>query len=62
MTTRRGCQYSIQSDGGGLRRRGDLSKGKIKAKISSGTESTKGSTISERQVPDIPRILNQNRT
>ncbi|MBW0550599.1 hypothetical protein O181_090314, partial [Austropuccinia psidii MF-1] len=47
-------KYSIQSDGGGLKSRFDLSKGKIKGKIPSGTESTQGSTIFKRQVPDMP--------
>ncbi|MBW0535069.1 hypothetical protein O181_074784 [Austropuccinia psidii MF-1] len=56
MTTRRGSQYSIQSDGGGLRGRIKPSKGKIKGKLSSGTESTQGSALSQRQVPEIPMI------
>ncbi|MBW0505551.1 hypothetical protein O181_045266 [Austropuccinia psidii MF-1] len=56
MTTRRRSQYSIQSDGGVLRSRVDLSKGKRKRKIPSGTESTQGSAISKRQVPDMPMI------
>ncbi|MBW0525972.1 hypothetical protein O181_065687 [Austropuccinia psidii MF-1] len=56
MTTRRGAQYSIQSEGGGLRSRVDPSKGKRKRKISSGTESTQGTAISKRQVPDMPMI------
>ncbi|MBW0565731.1 hypothetical protein O181_105446 [Austropuccinia psidii MF-1] len=56
MTTRRGSQYSIQSDGGGLRSIFDPLKGKRKGKIPSGTESTQGSDISKRQVPDIPII------
>ncbi|MBW0515036.1 hypothetical protein O181_054751 [Austropuccinia psidii MF-1] len=54
MTTRRGSQYSIRSDGIGLRSRFDTSKGKRKGKILSGKESTKGSAISQRQVPEIP--------
>ncbi|MBW0480891.1 hypothetical protein O181_020606 [Austropuccinia psidii MF-1] len=56
MTTRRGSQYSIQSDGSGLKSRVNSFKGKIKGKIPSGTESTQGSAISKRQVPDIPMI------
>ncbi|MBW0579929.1 hypothetical protein O181_119644 [Austropuccinia psidii MF-1] len=46
----------MKSDGGGLRSKVDLSKGKRKGKIPSGTESTQGSSISKRQVPDIPMI------
>ncbi|MBW0593329.1 hypothetical protein O181_133044 [Austropuccinia psidii MF-1] len=57
MTTRRGSQYSIQSDGAGLRSRIDPSKGK-KGKISSGTESTQASAIRQRQVPEI-HIISQ---
>ncbi|MBW0570881.1 hypothetical protein O181_110596, partial [Austropuccinia psidii MF-1] len=53
---KRGAKYSIQSDGGGLRIRFDSSKGEIKGKIPSGTESTQGSAISKRQVPDMPMI------
>ncbi|MBW0541299.1 hypothetical protein O181_081014 [Austropuccinia psidii MF-1] len=56
MTTRRGSQYSIQSDGGVLRSRVDPSKGKRKGKIPSGTESTQGSAISKRKVPDMHMI------
>ncbi|MBW0573922.1 hypothetical protein O181_113637 [Austropuccinia psidii MF-1] len=56
MTTRRGSQYSIQSDGAGLRGRIDPSKGKRKGKIPSGTESTQGSALSQRQVPEMPMI------
>ncbi|MBW0499110.1 hypothetical protein O181_038825 [Austropuccinia psidii MF-1] len=56
MTTRRGSQYSIQSDGAGLRGRTDPSKGKRKGNIPSGTESTQGSALSQRQVPEIPII------
>ncbi|MBW0542752.1 hypothetical protein O181_082467 [Austropuccinia psidii MF-1] len=56
MTTRRGSQYSIQSDGSGLRDRIDPSKGKIKGNIPSGTESTQGSALSQRQVPEVPMI------
>ncbi|MBW0472369.1 hypothetical protein O181_012084 [Austropuccinia psidii MF-1] len=55
MTTRRGSQYSIQSDGGGRISRVDPSKGK-KGRIPSGTESTQGSAISKRKVPDMPII------
>ncbi|MBW0570723.1 hypothetical protein O181_110438 [Austropuccinia psidii MF-1] len=56
MTTRRGSQYSIQSGGCGFRSRSDPSKGKRKGKIPSGTESTKVSAISKRQVSDMPII------
>ncbi|MBW0586445.1 hypothetical protein O181_126160 [Austropuccinia psidii MF-1] len=56
MTTRRGSQYSIQSDGVGLRSIIDPSKGKRKSEIPSGTESIQGSAISQRQVPDMPMI------
>ncbi|MBW0530251.1 hypothetical protein O181_069966 [Austropuccinia psidii MF-1] len=56
MTTRRGSQYSIQSDGSVLRSRIDPSKAKRKGKIPSGTESTQGSAISQRQVSEIPII------
>ncbi|MBW0528289.1 hypothetical protein O181_068004 [Austropuccinia psidii MF-1] len=56
MTTRRGSQYSVQSDGAGLRGRSDPSKGKRKGKIPSGTESTKGSALSQRQVPEVAMI------
>ncbi|MBW0549781.1 hypothetical protein O181_089496 [Austropuccinia psidii MF-1] len=53
MTTRRGSQYSIHSDGARLRSRLDTSKFKKKGKIPSATESTQGSAISQRQVPEI---------
>ncbi|MBW0573671.1 hypothetical protein O181_113386 [Austropuccinia psidii MF-1] len=56
MTTRRGSQYSIQSDGAGLRGRIDSSKGKRTRNIPSGTESTQGSALSQRQVPEMPMI------
>ncbi|MBW0478786.1 hypothetical protein O181_018501 [Austropuccinia psidii MF-1] len=56
MNTRRGSQYSIQSDGGRLRKGNDPTKGNIKGKIPSGREETQGSAISQRQVPDIPII------
>ncbi|MBW0572361.1 hypothetical protein O181_112076 [Austropuccinia psidii MF-1] len=56
MTTRRGSQYSIQSDGAGLRGRIDSSKGKRKGNILSGTESTQGSALSQRPVPEMPMI------
>ncbi|MBW0562119.1 hypothetical protein O181_101834 [Austropuccinia psidii MF-1] len=56
MTTRRGAQYSIQSDGGGLRSRVYLSKGKRKGKIPSGSESTQASAILKGKVPDMPMI------
>ncbi|MBW0554265.1 hypothetical protein O181_093980 [Austropuccinia psidii MF-1] len=56
MTTRRGSQYSIKSDGVGLRSGIDPFKGKRKSKIPSGTESTQGSAIFQRQVPEIPMI------
>ncbi|MBW0526414.1 hypothetical protein O181_066129 [Austropuccinia psidii MF-1] len=49
MTTRRGSQYSIQSDGGGIRSLNDPTKGKRKGKIPSGAESTQRSAISQRQ-------------
>ncbi|MBW0538785.1 hypothetical protein O181_078500 [Austropuccinia psidii MF-1] len=53
---RRGSQYSIQSDGAGLRGRIGYSKGKRKGNIPSGTEATQGSVLSQRQVPEIPMI------
>ncbi|MBW0482680.1 hypothetical protein O181_022395 [Austropuccinia psidii MF-1] len=56
MTTRRGSQYLIQSDGAGLRSEIDPSKGRTKGKIPSGTESTQGSAIFQRQVPEMPII------
>ncbi|MBW0499024.1 hypothetical protein O181_038739 [Austropuccinia psidii MF-1] len=56
MTTRGRSQYSIQSDRGGLRSRFDPSKGKRKGKVPGGTESAQGSTISKRQVSDMPMI------
>ncbi|MBW0502857.1 hypothetical protein O181_042572 [Austropuccinia psidii MF-1] len=56
MTTRRGFQYSIQSDGTGLRSRIDPSKGKRKGTIPSKRESTQGCAISQRQVPEMPMI------
>ncbi|MBW0593812.1 hypothetical protein O181_133527 [Austropuccinia psidii MF-1] len=56
MTTRRGSQYSIQLDGAGLTGRIDPSKGKRKGNIPSGTESTHGSALSQRQVPEMPII------
>ncbi|MBW0543709.1 hypothetical protein O181_083424 [Austropuccinia psidii MF-1] len=56
MTTRRGSQYSIQLDGAELRGRIDPSKAKRKGKIPSGTESTQGSALSQRQVPEMPMI------
>ncbi|MBW0583559.1 hypothetical protein O181_123274 [Austropuccinia psidii MF-1] len=56
MTSRRGSQYSIQSDGAGLRGRDDSTKGKRKGNIPSGTESTQGSASSQRQVPERPMI------
>ncbi|MBW0493004.1 hypothetical protein O181_032719 [Austropuccinia psidii MF-1] len=56
MTTRRGAQYSIQSDGAGLRGRINPSKGKSKGKIPSATESTQGSSLSQRQVLEMPII------
>ncbi|MBW0564089.1 hypothetical protein O181_103804 [Austropuccinia psidii MF-1] len=56
MTTRRGSRYFIQSDGAGLRGRIEPSKGKRKGKIHSGTESTQGSALSQRKVPEIPMI------
>ncbi|MBW0593240.1 hypothetical protein O181_132955 [Austropuccinia psidii MF-1] len=56
MTTRRGSQYSIQSDGAVLRGKMYPSKGKRKGKIPSGTEYTQGSALSQRQVPEMPPI------
>ncbi|MBW0506794.1 hypothetical protein O181_046509 [Austropuccinia psidii MF-1] len=56
MNTRRGSQYFIQSDGAGIRDKIDPSKGKRKGKIPSGTESTQGSALSQRHVPEIPMI------
>ncbi|MBW0556961.1 hypothetical protein O181_096676 [Austropuccinia psidii MF-1] len=56
MTTRRGSQYSIQSDRAVLRSRIDSSKGKRKGNIPSGTESTQGSALSQRQVAEMPMI------
>ncbi|MBW0579496.1 hypothetical protein O181_119211 [Austropuccinia psidii MF-1] len=56
MTTRRGFQYCIQSDGAGLRGRIDYSRGKIKGNIPSGTESTQGSVLSQRPVLEVPMI------
>ncbi|MBW0515881.1 hypothetical protein O181_055596 [Austropuccinia psidii MF-1] len=56
MITRRGSRYYIQSDGAGLRSTIDPSKGKRKDKIPSGKESTQGSTISQRKVPEMPII------
>ncbi|MBW0504471.1 hypothetical protein O181_044186 [Austropuccinia psidii MF-1] len=56
MNIKTGSQCSIQSDGGRHRSKVDLSKGKRKGKIPSGTESTQRSSISKRQVPDIPMI------
>ncbi|MBW0593318.1 hypothetical protein O181_133033 [Austropuccinia psidii MF-1] len=59
MTTTRGSQYSIQSDGARLRGRTDTSKGIRKGKIPSGTESTQGSALSQRQVQEMPMISEQ---
>ncbi|MBW0585156.1 hypothetical protein O181_124871 [Austropuccinia psidii MF-1] len=56
MTTKRGSQYFIQSDGDGFRGRIDSSKGKIKGNIPSGTESTQESALSQRQAPEMPMI------
>ncbi|MBW0498638.1 hypothetical protein O181_038353 [Austropuccinia psidii MF-1] len=56
MTISRGSQYSIQSDGAGLGGRIDPSKGKRKGEIPSGTESTQGSALPQRQVPEMPMI------
>ncbi|MBW0593141.1 hypothetical protein O181_132856 [Austropuccinia psidii MF-1] len=56
MTTRRGSQYFIQSDGAGLRGRIDPSKGKRKGKIPIQTESTQGSALSHRKLPEMPMI------
>ncbi|MBW0497872.1 hypothetical protein O181_037587 [Austropuccinia psidii MF-1] len=54
MTTRRVFQYSIQSDGAGLRSRIHPSKGKRQGKIRTGTASTQRSALSQRQVPETP--------
>ncbi|MBW0551023.1 hypothetical protein O181_090738 [Austropuccinia psidii MF-1] len=56
MTTGERFQYSIQSDGAGLRSRVDPSKGKRKGKIPSGTEYTQVSSMSQQQVPEMPII------
>ncbi|MBW0461162.1 hypothetical protein O181_000877 [Austropuccinia psidii MF-1] len=56
MTTMRGSQYYIQSDGAGLKSRNDPKNGKRKGKIPSGTESTQGSAISQTPVLEIPII------
>ncbi|MBW0562254.1 hypothetical protein O181_101969 [Austropuccinia psidii MF-1] len=56
MTTRRGSQYSFQSDVAGLRGIIDPTKGKRKVNIPGGTESTQGSALSQRQVPQNPMI------
>ncbi|MBW0593386.1 hypothetical protein O181_133101 [Austropuccinia psidii MF-1] len=56
MTTRRGSQYFIQLDGDGLRGKIDSSKGERKGNMPSGTESTQGSTSSQRQVPEMTMI------
>ncbi|MBW0562784.1 hypothetical protein O181_102499 [Austropuccinia psidii MF-1] len=56
MTTRRGSQYCIQSDGAGLRGKIYSSKGKRKGNISSGTQSTQGSALSQTQVLGRPII------
>ncbi|MBW0522438.1 hypothetical protein O181_062153 [Austropuccinia psidii MF-1] len=52
MTTRRGSQYSIKSDGTGLKSIIYPQKGKIKHQLLSGTEYTQESAISQRQVPE----------
>ncbi|MBW0474352.1 hypothetical protein O181_014067 [Austropuccinia psidii MF-1] len=56
MTTRKGSQYSIQTDRGGLRGRNDPTQGKRKGKVPNGTESTQESAISQSKVPEIPII------
>ncbi|MBW0579052.1 hypothetical protein O181_118767 [Austropuccinia psidii MF-1] len=56
MTTRKGSQYSIQSDGAGIGGRIDASKGERKGNIPSETESTQGSALSQRKVPEMPMI------
>ncbi|MBW0567891.1 hypothetical protein O181_107606 [Austropuccinia psidii MF-1] len=53
MTTRRGYQYSIQSDGAGLRGKINHSKWERRGKIPSGSESTQGSAISQRKVQEM---------
>ncbi|MBW0550527.1 hypothetical protein O181_090242 [Austropuccinia psidii MF-1] len=59
MTTRRGSQYSIQSDRPRLRIKNDPTKGKRNGKIPSGTEYTQGRAISQRQVPGMGIISKQ---
>ncbi|MBW0593635.1 hypothetical protein O181_133350 [Austropuccinia psidii MF-1] len=56
MTTRRGSQYSIRSDGAGLRGKIYSPTGKRKGNIPSGTESTQGSALSQRQLPKMSMI------
>ncbi|MBW0472394.1 hypothetical protein O181_012109 [Austropuccinia psidii MF-1] len=56
MNTRRGLQYSTQSDGVGLRSRIHPSKGKLKGKFPSGIKSSEGSAISQRKVPEASII------
>ncbi|MBW0591934.1 hypothetical protein O181_131649, partial [Austropuccinia psidii MF-1] len=51
-----GFQYSIQSDGAGLRSRIDPSKWKRKHKVPIGTESTQECALSQRQVSEFPII------
>ncbi|MBW0555584.1 hypothetical protein O181_095299 [Austropuccinia psidii MF-1] len=53
MTTRRGSQYSFQSAQGEIRSRNDPKKWKRKGKVPSGTKSSQGSSISNRQVLEI---------
>ncbi|MBW0556189.1 hypothetical protein O181_095904 [Austropuccinia psidii MF-1] len=56
MTTRRGSQYSIQSNVTVLGGRIDPSKGQRKSKIPSGKEFTQGSDLYQRQVTELPII------
>ncbi|MBW0539534.1 hypothetical protein O181_079249 [Austropuccinia psidii MF-1] len=55
MTTRRGSQYSIQSDGGGLRSGLDPSKGKKREKSQWNTIHTRKCHI-QKASPDMPMI------
>ncbi|MBW0591980.1 hypothetical protein O181_131695 [Austropuccinia psidii MF-1] len=56
MTTRRGSQYSIQSDEAGLRGRIDPSKGKRKGKSPVEQNPHKEVPYPKRQVPEMPMI------
>ncbi|MBW0512726.1 hypothetical protein O181_052441 [Austropuccinia psidii MF-1] len=59
MDTRRRSQYSIQSDEAGIRSRNDPTKRERKGETPSGTESTQGSAISQRKVPEMTIIPEQ---